>query len=72
MFQPRQNQTFTACCFALAVPLPRGYNETDHWRCHECGALYIMDGGRFSPCMLPEKHSELSHAGALAGVNRAA
>jgi hypothetical protein len=44
------------CCKLMLIKIPRGTNEVDHYRCAECGALFIWSGTAWTPCELSEKH----------------
>jgi hypothetical protein len=59
------------CCGAAFLLLPLGNMELFHYACRECHKLYVWDGHRWTPCQNPEKHIELSHAGALSDSARA-
>lgn len=44
------------CCKLMLIKLPQGSNEVDHYRCAECGELYIWSGTQWVLCELQDKH----------------
>jgi hypothetical protein len=44
------------CCKLMLIKMPRGTNEIDHYRCAECGELYVWDTQRWVLCELQDKH----------------
>jgi len=44
------------CCRLMLIKIPRGTNDADHYRCAECGLLYVWSGSEWVPCEMPDKH----------------
>jgi hypothetical protein len=44
------------CCRLMLIKLPRGSNEVDHYRCAECGQLFVWSGSGWVACELQDKH----------------
>lgn len=51
-----QTYEHSPCCRLMLVKIPIGTNEIEHYRCAECGELFIWDGMRWVPCELQDKH----------------
>jgi hypothetical protein len=54
------------CCAEPLVVLRMPGKMPTHFRCRACRALYVKGERFLFPCESPEKHSEISHAAALA------
>lgn len=55
-----QSLAKSPCCSLMLVKLPRGANEADHYRCAECGTLFVWSGSEWVACEMPEQHSAFS------------
>jgi hypothetical protein len=60
MATPAQSLEHSPCCRLFLIQIPRGANEIDHYRCAECGTLYVWNSKEWVPCELPDKHRMLS------------
>lgn len=63
---PPLNVNALPCCHLPGYRMPLGRCAMYHWRCSECGFMFVWTGHRFEPCLEQEKHTEESHAGPLA------
>lgn len=55
MVQPPESAV-SPCCRLGLLHLPLGANALEHYRCAECGTLWVWRGNRFVPCVNPEQH----------------
>lgn len=60
MGEPTDTAAASPCCKLMLILIPRGSNETDHYRCAECGELYVWSGSAWVLCELQEKHRRQS------------
>lgn len=51
-----QTAAASPCCKLMLIKLPRGSNEIDHYRCAECGQLFVWSGSGWVLCELQDKH----------------